>query len=110
MSEKTVVFVVVCIIIVVLGIGLAEIFVFKTRSQQAPTETTMINGILYSTKPTPYGIFILGFLNCSVMANCKRNQECAGYCSPANRHLGTLRQIPAALLKWLDPHRLVETL
>jgi hypothetical protein len=61
MREKTVVFVVVCIIIVVLGIGLAEIFVFKTGSQQAPTETTMINGIPYSTKPTPYGIFTIRF-------------------------------------------------
>lgn len=43
------------------GIVFFEFFVSKTPVQQASIDTTVIDGVSYSTKPTPYGIFTIRF-------------------------------------------------
>jgi hypothetical protein len=61
MREKAIVLVVVCIVIAVLVAIFFESFVFKTSTQQATTDTTVIDGVLYSAKQTPYGVLMVRF-------------------------------------------------
>jgi hypothetical protein len=61
MRKKAIVLVTVCITVAILVIVFFEFFVSKTPVQQASIDTTVIDGVSYSTKPTPYGIFTIRF-------------------------------------------------
>jgi hypothetical protein len=61
MRNKAIIVVTVCIAVAILLIVSFEFFLPKTPVQQASADTTVINGVSYSTKPTPYGIFVVRF-------------------------------------------------
>lgn len=61
MSKKADVLLTACIIVAILVIVFLGFSISKIPAQQASTDTTKIDGVLYSTKPTPYGIFIIRF-------------------------------------------------
>lgn len=61
MRNKAIILVTVCVAVAILVIVFFEFFVSKTPVQQASIDTTVIDGVSYSTKPTPYGIFTIRF-------------------------------------------------
>ncbi len=61
MRNKAIILVTVCVAVAILVIVFFEFFVSKTPVQQASIDTTVIDGVSYSTKPTPYGTFTIRF-------------------------------------------------
>jgi len=59
--NKAIILVTVCVAVAILVIVFFEFFGCKTPVQQASIDTTVIDGVSYSTKPTPYGIFTIRF-------------------------------------------------
>lgn len=68
MRNKAIILVTVCVAVAILVIVFFEFLVSKTPVQQASIDTTVIDGVSYSTKPTPYGIFTIRFLDFFLMA------------------------------------------
>lgn len=61
MRYKAVILVTVCVTVAVLVIVLFETPAQKPAVQQASKDTTVIDGVSYSTRPTPFGMFTIRY-------------------------------------------------
>jgi hypothetical protein len=59
MGNKATILATACVVILV--VVFFEFYVFRTSVKQTLSDTTVIDGNVYSIKPTPYGIFTIRF-------------------------------------------------